>query len=302
MPAGNANSARETTDARRHARRTFQPSDACRPAAPAPRQQQRRPAGRHQERRRTRSTDLGEERIADMDRNGITVQVLSKAGAHMGPSADAVRGQRGDRLVRAQFNDAFAKKIAERPDRFAAFAHLAASIPEAAADELERTVTEYGFKGALISGMIRGHVPRRSQVRAAIGARGKARRAALHPSRHAARRGAQGVLRRAFRRRSISRSRPLPGAGTTRPRCTSCGSPCRARIRQISAAQRHHRPYGRGLAGHAGALRARILHRPFVSVAAAVQDHHRSGLYYVGGLFHQPAVRGRAFEPSASTG
>ena len=42
------------------------------------------------------------------------------------------------------------------PGRFAAFAHLAASVPDAAADELERTVTQHGFKGALISGMIRG--------------------------------------------------------------------------------------------------------------------------------------------------
>ena len=99
--------------------------------------------------------DLGAERIADMDRNGITVQVLSKAGAHMGPNADAFEGKEATAYSR-QFNYAFAKKIAERPDRFAAFAHLAVSVPEAAADELERTVTEYGFKGALINGMIRG--------------------------------------------------------------------------------------------------------------------------------------------------
>ena len=90
-----------------------------------------------------------------MDRNGITVQVLSKAGAHMRPSADHFEGKEATAFAR-KFNDAFAKKIAARPDRFAAFAHLAASIPEAAADELERTVTEYGFKGALINGTIRG--------------------------------------------------------------------------------------------------------------------------------------------------
>jgi predicted TIM-barrel fold metal-dependent hydrolase len=53
-------------------------------------------------------------------------------------------------------NDALARKIAERPDRFAAFAHLPASIPDAAADELERTVSDHGFKGALISGTVRG--------------------------------------------------------------------------------------------------------------------------------------------------
>jgi predicted TIM-barrel fold metal-dependent hydrolase len=100
-------------------------------------------------------TDIGAGRIADMDRNGITVQVLSKAGIHISPSADMFDGEEAIAFSRA-FNDGFAQRIAERPDRFAAFAHLAASVPEAAADELERTVTEFGFKGTLISGTIRG--------------------------------------------------------------------------------------------------------------------------------------------------
>ena len=100
-------------------------------------------------------TDIGNGRLADMDRNGITVQVLSKAGVHITPSADQFDGKEAI-LFSQKFNDGFAEKIAEQPDRFAAFAHLAASIPEAAADELERTVTAFGFKGALISGTIRG--------------------------------------------------------------------------------------------------------------------------------------------------
>ena len=100
-------------------------------------------------------TDLGEGRLNDMDRNGITVQVLSKAGVHGSPSADQFDGKEAIAFAQ-RFNDGFAEKIADRPDRFAAFAHLAASLPEAAADELERTVTAYGFKGALISGTIRG--------------------------------------------------------------------------------------------------------------------------------------------------
>jgi uncharacterized protein len=100
-------------------------------------------------------TDIGNGRLADMDRNGITVQVLSKAGVHITPSADQFDGKEAIAFAQ-KFNDGFAEKIAERPDRFAAFAHLAASIPEAAADELERTVTAFGFKGALISGTIRG--------------------------------------------------------------------------------------------------------------------------------------------------
>jgi predicted TIM-barrel fold metal-dependent hydrolase len=90
-----------------------------------------------------------------MDRNGITVQVLSKAGNHISPGADHFDGKEAIAFAR-HFNDALAKKIAERPDRFAAFAHLPAHIPQAAADELERTVRELGFKGALINGTVRG--------------------------------------------------------------------------------------------------------------------------------------------------
>jgi hypothetical protein len=100
-------------------------------------------------------TDIVGGRLADMDANGISVQVLSKAGVHITPSADQFEGMEAVAFAR-KFNDAFAQKIAERPDRFAAFAHVAASVPEAAADELERTVTGFGFKGTLISGTIRG--------------------------------------------------------------------------------------------------------------------------------------------------
>jgi uncharacterized protein len=99
--------------------------------------------------------DLGDGRIADMDRHGIALQVLSKAGNHIGPSADLFEGDEAIAFAR-NINDQLARAIAARPDRFAAFAHLPASIPEAAADELERAVTELGFKGTLISGMVRG--------------------------------------------------------------------------------------------------------------------------------------------------
>jgi len=96
-----------------------------------------------------------EGRLADMDRCGITVQVLSRAGISKGPSAEMFED--AEAVVFAKkYNDLLAKQIAQKPDRFAAFAHLAASVPRAAADELERVVVEYGFKGALISGMVRG--------------------------------------------------------------------------------------------------------------------------------------------------
>lgn len=99
--------------------------------------------------------DAGEGRIADMDGSGITVQVLSKAGSHIGASADQFDGKEAIEFAQS-FNDELARRIADYPGRFAAFAHVAAHIPASAADELERTVREYGFKGVLISGTIRG--------------------------------------------------------------------------------------------------------------------------------------------------
>ena len=100
-------------------------------------------------------TDLGAGRLADMDRAGISVQVVSKAGNHMGPSADMLDGDEAIAFAR-DFNDAAHRAIVQHPDRLAAFAHLPMSVPEGAADELERTVRDLGFRGALISGTIRG--------------------------------------------------------------------------------------------------------------------------------------------------
>jgi predicted TIM-barrel fold metal-dependent hydrolase len=99
--------------------------------------------------------DLGAGRLADMDRAGISMQVLSKAGSHVAPSADMFDGEEAIAFAR-DFNDAAAKEIGKHPDRFAAFAHLPMTVPEAAADELQRAVEKFGCKGALINGTIRG--------------------------------------------------------------------------------------------------------------------------------------------------
>lgn len=93
-------------------------------------------------------SDLGSGRLADMDANGITMQVLSWAG----PGADLLFGNEAIAWA-IECNDELAAAIAEHPDRFAGFAHLPVTEPEAAATELERTVTQHGFKGAMINGM-----------------------------------------------------------------------------------------------------------------------------------------------------
>ena len=91
--------------------------------------------------------DLGEGRIAEMDAQGIDVQVLSMVQ----PGLEHSTPDRAVPVARA-FNDRIAAAIAAHPDRFAGFAALATSDPAAAADELARAVRELGFKGALING------------------------------------------------------------------------------------------------------------------------------------------------------
>lgn len=87
-------------------------------------------------------------RLQSMDQNGITMQVLSVAGL----GADLLSPEEGPAFA-SRYNDAIASKIRDYPDRLSAFAHLPMTAPEAAADELERTVGKYAFKGALINGL-----------------------------------------------------------------------------------------------------------------------------------------------------
>ncbi|HEX8426802.1 amidohydrolase family protein [Hymenobacter sp.] len=92
--------------------------------------------------------EVGPRRLQAMDAAGITMQVLSVSGA----GADLLSAEEGPQLAR-DYNDAVARKIAENPARFAGFAHLPMTAPEAAADELERTVRELGYCGAMINGL-----------------------------------------------------------------------------------------------------------------------------------------------------
>jgi predicted TIM-barrel fold metal-dependent hydrolase len=95
--------------------------------------------------------DLGAARIADMDANGIDVQVLS---ASM-PGADLLDGQDGVDYAVA-VNDRLAAAVSEHPARFGGFAHLPMRSPAAAADELQRSVEQLGLSGAMINGTTSG--------------------------------------------------------------------------------------------------------------------------------------------------
>ena len=95
-------------------------------------------------------SDLGQRRIGDMDAGGLNVQILS---AHT-PSVQNVPGRKGIDFAYRLNRQLVEGPIAKYPGRFKAFATLPLQSPKAAADELERSVREDGFVGALTNGHI----------------------------------------------------------------------------------------------------------------------------------------------------
>src|SRR5687767_12056662 len=98
-----------------------------------------------------RLNDLGELRLKEMDEAGIDFQVLS----HGAPALQRIEADTAVALGR-RANDRLHQAILKHPARFAGFAVLPTADPKAAADELERTVTKLGFKGAMIHGLSHG--------------------------------------------------------------------------------------------------------------------------------------------------
>jgi 2,3-dihydroxybenzoate decarboxylase len=90
-------------------------------------------------------------RIKEMDDAGIDIQILS----HGAPSAQKLPADIATEVTR-NINDRLAEQIAINPKRFAGVAALGTADPKAAADELERTVTKLGFKGAMLHGTANG--------------------------------------------------------------------------------------------------------------------------------------------------
>ncbi|WP_089156390.1 amidohydrolase family protein [Micromonospora sp. NBS 11-29] len=94
-----------------------------------------------------RLRDAGEERLGDMDNQGIDVAVLSLAS----PGVQNLKAEDAVSVAR-EANDALAEIVARRSDRFQAFAAIPTAAPEAAAAELERAVNQLGLPGAMLYG------------------------------------------------------------------------------------------------------------------------------------------------------
>jgi hypothetical protein len=100
---------------------------------------------------REKLLDLGDGRLGAMDEGGVTMQVLSLA-AH---GLDELTSQNANAVL-GGVHDEVASAIRAHPDRFAAFATPGLrNVPEAI-KEIERVITQLGFKGVLIDGTIDG--------------------------------------------------------------------------------------------------------------------------------------------------
>lgn len=100
-----------------------------------------------------RLDDLTELRLADMDANGVDVQVLS----YSTPGLEVIEDPAEAVAVARRVNDFLAKAVAGHPNRFAGFAVLPLQDPKAAVVELRRAVKELGLKGVLYNDHVRGH-------------------------------------------------------------------------------------------------------------------------------------------------
>ncbi len=125
-----------------------------------PREEQNLPPGAHRGNDREKLLgfdvvaellNLGDTRLAAMDAAGIDLQVLS----HNQPGCQALDAASAVPVAR-EANDFLFEAIKTHPTRFAGLAALPTADPAAAAKELDRAVTTFGFKGAMINGHTQG--------------------------------------------------------------------------------------------------------------------------------------------------
>lgn len=88
-----------------------------------------------------------EQRIKFMEEHNVAVQILSYGNG----APSNLTGEKAIELCRYA-NDKLYGYIEMYPERFLGFACIPINEPQAAAEELERAVTQLGFKGVLIPG------------------------------------------------------------------------------------------------------------------------------------------------------
>lgn len=97
---------------------------------------------------RPKILEVGSGRIADMDRGGVQLCILSLTA----PGIQAIPNVSQAIDLSRRANDYLAEHISQYPKRMKGFAALPMQDPQAAARELTRCVKELGFCGALVNG------------------------------------------------------------------------------------------------------------------------------------------------------
>ena len=95
-----------------------------------------------------RLIDMQERRLREMDDNGMEMMILSLNE----PAIQAIHNRTQAIETAKRANDFLAEQVALRPNRFQGFAALPMQDPDAATQELERCMKDYGFRGALVNG------------------------------------------------------------------------------------------------------------------------------------------------------
>ena len=90
--------------------------------------------------------DLDTQRIADMDRNGVEIQLLSLTA----PGVQMFGADAGTSLA-VVANDRLAEVVRRHPTRYAALASFAPQDPQRAVREMERSIRTLGFKGFIVN-------------------------------------------------------------------------------------------------------------------------------------------------------
>ena len=96
--------------------------------------------------------ELAEKRLANMDKAGIEIAVLSQTA----PGIQAISNSPDASAMARHANDALHTSIELQPRRFKGFAALNLQDIDAACAELKRCVNELGFVGALVNGSTQG--------------------------------------------------------------------------------------------------------------------------------------------------
>jgi 2,3-dihydroxybenzoate decarboxylase len=98
-----------------------------------------------------RLIDLGEGRIKDMDETSVDMHVISLTS----PGVQVFPGDLAAELAK-DANDQLAHAVRAHPSRFAGLAAIAPQLPDVAAQELERAISQLGLCGAIINSHTRG--------------------------------------------------------------------------------------------------------------------------------------------------